>query len=60
MTEIEQQPATVYMQQPPRTANPIVDYAYPSLNRSDLMSLQTLTAKDFPMKKFKQLDTARD
>ena len=55
MAEIEQ-----HMQQPPRTANPICDYAFPSLNRSDLMSLQTLTAKDFSMKKFKQLDTTRD
>ena len=52
MTEIEQQP--------PRTVKQICDYAFSSLNRSDLMSIQTLSSKNFPMKKFKQLDITRD
>ena len=37
-----------------------IDYNYPSLNRKDRMSLSTLTSRDFPIKKFKQLDTKRD
>ena len=39
---------------------PPLDYNFPTPNRKDLMSLSTLTSKDFPMKKFKQIDTKRD
>ena len=37
-----------------------VDYNYPSLNRKDTMYLSTMTQKDFPMRKFKQLETNRN
>ena len=37
-----------------------IDFNYPSLNRKDSMYLSTLTNKDFPLKKFKQLHTNRD
>ena len=33
---------------------------YPTLSRKDTMFLSTIGAKDFPMRKFKQLDTTRD
>ena len=36
------------------------DYNYPSLNRKDLMSLSTITNKDFPIRKFKCINTKRD
>ena len=37
-----------------------LDYNYPSLNRKDTMYLSTMTHKDFPIKKFKQLETRRN
>ena len=37
-----------------------VDFNYPSLNRKDLMYLSTVTDKDFPIRKFKQLHTNRN
>ena len=37
-----------------------IDYNYPSLNRKDTMYLSTMTKKDFPIRKFKQLDTKRN
>ena len=37
-----------------------MDYNYPSLNRKDTMYLSTMTQKDFPIKKFKQLHTRRN
>ena len=37
-----------------------LDYNYPSLNRKDTMYLSTMTHKDFPIKKFKQLQTRRN
>lgn len=37
-----------------------IDYNYPSLNRKDTMYLSTMTRRDFPMKKFKQLETNRN
>ena len=37
-----------------------MDYHYPSLNRKDTMYLSTMTQKDFPIKKFKQLHTKRN
>ena len=37
-----------------------IDYNYPSLNRKDTMYLSTITPKDFPMRKFKQLETNRN
>ena len=33
---------------------------YPTLNRKDLMSLSTINNNDFPIKKFKQMNTNRD
>jgi len=36
------------------------DYNYRSLNRNDLMSLNTLNNHDMNIKKFKQLETKRD
>ena len=33
---------------------------YPTLNRKDLMSLSTINNNDFPIKKFKQMNTKRD
>ena len=35
-------------------------YNYPSLNRKDTMYLSTMTRRDFPMRKFKQLETNRN
>ena len=37
-----------------------LNYNYPSLNRKDTMYLSTMTQRDFPIKKFKQLQTNRD
>lgn len=37
-----------------------LDYNYPSLNRRDGMYLSTITSRDAPIRKFKQLDTKRD
>ena len=37
-----------------------LDYHYPSLNRRDTMYLSTMTQKDFPLRKFKQLETKRN
>ena len=36
------------------------DYNYPSLNRKDLMSLDTIKEKDFPRKKINQINSKRD
>ena len=36
------------------------NYDYPFLKRKDLMSLSTINNNDFPIKKFKQLNTNRD
>ena len=36
------------------------DFEYPSLNRKDLMSLSTIKNNDFPLRKFKQMNTNRD
>ena len=36
------------------------DYNYRSLNRNDLMNLNTINENDMKIKKFKQLDTKRD
>ena len=36
------------------------DYNYPFLNRKDTMYLSTMTQKDFPIRKFKQLETRRN
>jgi len=33
---------------------------YPTLNRKDLVSLSTINNKDFPIRKFKQMNTNRD
>lgn len=38
----------------------IEDYNYRSLNRNDLMNLNTLNENDMKIKKFKQLDTKRN
>ena len=37
-----------------------IDYNYPSLNRKDTMYLSTMTHNDFPIRKFKQLQTKRN
>jgi hypothetical protein len=37
-----------------------LDYNYPLLNRKDTMYLSTMTQKDFPIRKFKQLETKRN
>ena len=37
-----------------------IDYNYPSLNRKDTMYLSTMTHNDFPIRKFKQLETKRN
>ena len=37
-----------------------LDYNFPSLNRKDTMYLSTMTQKDFPIRKFKQLETRRN
>lgn len=37
-----------------------IDYAYPSMNRKDLMSLSTVNSNDALTRKFKQVDTKRD
>ena len=36
------------------------DYNYKSLNRKDLIINRNLDNSDFPIRKFKQLDTKRD
>ena len=36
------------------------DYNYPSLGRKDLMSLSTLTNRDFPIRKINKINTKRD
>lgn len=42
------------------TAKESNEYNYRSLNRKDLMSLQSLSNDDFPIKHFKKMDTKRD
>ena len=37
-----------------------LNYDYPTLNRKDTMYLSTMTQRDFPLKKFKQLQTNRN
>ena len=37
-----------------------LDYNYPFLSRKDTMYLSTMTHNDFPLKKFKQLETKRN
>lgn len=36
------------------------DYNYPSLGRKDLMSLSTITNRDFPIRKINKINTKRD
>ena len=36
------------------------DFNYPSLNHKDIISIRNLDSNDFPIRKFKQLDTKRD
>ena len=36
------------------------DFNYPSLSRKDLMYLDTLNSRDFPIKKINQIDSKRD
>ena len=36
------------------------DFNYPSLNRKDLMNLDTIKEKDFPIKKINQINSKRD
>ena len=45
-----------------KSANNIIknDFSYPFPNRKDLMYLSKITNEDYPLRKFKQLDTKRD
>ena len=36
------------------------DFNYPSLNHKDIISIRNLDSNDFPLRKFKQLNTKRD